>query len=80
MQSTMLAGNSGGIALAVDIEMGFTDRLFAAPISRFASSSAGSRGPRSSARRQPCGSSRIGLIFGARIEDGLPGAMLLIIP
>ena len=35
MQSLMLAGNSGGIALAVDIEMGFTDRLFAAPISRF---------------------------------------------
>ena len=36
MQSTLLAGNSGGIALAVDIEMGFTDRLLAAPISRFA--------------------------------------------
>ena len=31
MQSLMLAGNSGGIALAVDIEMGFTDRLFSAP-------------------------------------------------
>ena len=36
MQSLMLAGNSGGIALAVDIEMGFTDRLFSAPIPRFA--------------------------------------------
>ena len=36
IQATMLAGNSGGIALAVDIEMGFTDRLLAAPISRFA--------------------------------------------
>jgi len=35
MQSLMLAGNSGGIAMAVDLEMGFTDRLFAAPISRF---------------------------------------------
>ena len=35
IQSTLLAGNSGGIALAVDIEMGFTDRLLAAPISRF---------------------------------------------
>ena len=30
IQSTLLAGNSGGIALAVDIEMGFTDRLLAA--------------------------------------------------
>ena len=36
IQSTLLAGNTGGIALAVDIEMGFTDRLLAAPISRFA--------------------------------------------
>ena len=36
IQSCLLAGNSGGIALAVDIEMGFTDRLLAAPISRFA--------------------------------------------
>jgi ABC-2 type transport system permease protein len=36
VQATLLAGNSGGIALALDIEMGFTDRLLAAPISRFA--------------------------------------------
>ena len=36
LQSCLLAGNTGGIALAVDLEMGFTDRLFAAPISRFA--------------------------------------------
>ena len=36
IQSALLAGNSGGIALAIDIEMGFTDRLLAAPIPRFA--------------------------------------------
>src|SRR3954467_1506117 len=36
LQATMLAGVSGGIALAMDIEMGFIDRLFAAPISRVA--------------------------------------------
>src|SRR3954471_23678748 len=36
MQATMLAGVSGGIALALDIETGFIDRLFAAPISRLA--------------------------------------------
>ena len=35
MQAVLLAANSGVIALAVDIEMGFTDRLLAAPISRF---------------------------------------------
>src|SRR3954449_177665 len=34
LQSTMLAGVSGGIALALDFEMGFIDRLFGAPISR----------------------------------------------
>ena len=39
MQSLMLAGNSGGIALAVDIEMGFTDRLYSAPIPRFSTRS-----------------------------------------
>src|SRR3954467_3031183 len=31
----MLAGVSGGIALALDFEIGFIDRLFAAPISRY---------------------------------------------
>ena len=36
IQSTLLAGNAAGIALAVDIEMGFTDRLLAAPIPRYA--------------------------------------------
>ena len=36
MQSLILAGNSGAIALAVEIETGFTDRLLAAPIARFA--------------------------------------------
>src|SRR5437660_11214975 len=36
MQSAMLAGVSGGIALALDFEIGFIDRLFAAPISRYA--------------------------------------------
>jgi ABC-2 type transport system permease protein len=35
LQSAMLAGVSGGIALALDFEMGFIDRLFAAPISRY---------------------------------------------
>src|SRR3954452_852306 len=35
IQSAMLAGVSGVIALALDLEIGFTDRLFAAPISRY---------------------------------------------
>ena len=34
LQSTMLAGVSAAIALALDIEIGFIDRLVAAPIAR----------------------------------------------
>lgn len=34
LQSTLLTGVSGGIALALDIESGFLDRLLAAPIRR----------------------------------------------
>ena len=34
VQSVMFTGNSGAIAFAIDMEMGFTDRLYAAPISR----------------------------------------------
>jgi ABC-2 type transport system permease protein len=33
-QATMLAGVSAGIALALDIEIGFIDRLIVSPISR----------------------------------------------
>src|ERR1700742_852482 len=36
MQALMLGGHSGGMPLAGDIEMGFTDRHFTAPIPRFA--------------------------------------------
>ena len=35
VQSVMMTGNSGAIAFAIDMEMRFTDRLFAAPISRY---------------------------------------------
>ena len=58
MQSMMLAGNSGGIAFAVDIEMGFTDRLFAAPIPRFAIVIGRLAGPRRSVPSPPPGSWR----------------------
>jgi len=34
VQSVMFTGNSGAIAFAIDMEMRFTDRLYAAPIAR----------------------------------------------
>jgi ABC-2 type transport system permease protein len=78
MQSMMLAGNSGGIAFAVDIEMGFTDRLFAAPIPRFAIVLGRLAGTAALGLFAALWFLAIGLIFGAEIEGGIPGALLAI--
>jgi ABC-type multidrug transport system permease subunit len=79
MQSVMLAGNSGGIALAVDIEMGFTDRLFAAPISRFTIVLGRLAGTAALGVLAALWFLAIGLIFGAEIEGGVPGAFVAIV-
>jgi ABC-2 type transport system permease protein len=78
MQSTMLAGVSGGIALALDFEIGFIDRLFAAPISRY-SIIAGRVGATSVLGLMTglwflAG----GLIFGAHIKGGVAGALVIL--
>jgi ABC-2 type transport system permease protein len=78
MQALMLAGNSGGIALAVDIEMGFTDRLFAAPISRFTIVLGRLAGTAALGLFAAVWFLAIGLAFGARIESGVPGALIAI--
>jgi ABC-2 type transport system permease protein len=78
MQSMMLAGNSGGIAFAVDIEMGFTDRLFTAPIPRFAIVLGRLAGTAALGLFASLWFLAIGLLFGAEIEGGLPGALLAI--
>jgi ABC-2 type transport system permease protein len=79
IQSVMLAGNSGGIALAVDIEMGFTDRLLAAPISRFAMVLGRLAGTAVLSAFAAIWFLAVGLIFGAHIEEGVPGALLMIL-
>jgi ABC-2 type transport system permease protein len=79
MQSMMLAGNSGGIAFAVDIEMGFTDRLFAAPIPRFAIVLGRLAGTAALGLFASLWFLAIGLVFGAEIEGGVPGALLAIL-
>jgi ABC-2 type transport system permease protein len=79
MQSMMLAGNSGGIAFAVDIEMGFTDRLFAAPIPRFAIVLGRLAGTAALGLFAAIWFLAIGLIFGAEIAGGVPGALLAIV-
>jgi len=79
MQSLMLAGNSGGIALAVDIEMGFTDRLFSAPIPRFAIVLGRLAGTAALGLFAALWFLAIGLIFGAEIEGGVAGALVAIL-
>jgi ABC-2 type transport system permease protein len=79
IQATLLAGNSGGIALALDIEMGFTDRLLAAPISRYAIVLGRLAGSAALGALTAIWFIAIGLLFGARIEEGIPGALLMIV-
>ncbi len=79
MQSLMLAGNSGGIALAVDIEMGFTDRLFAAPISRFTIVLGRLAGTAALGLFSALWFLALGLVFGAEIQSGVPGALIAIV-
>jgi ABC-2 type transport system permease protein len=78
MQSLMLAGNSGGIALAVDIEMGFTDRLFTAPIPRFAIVLGRLAGTAALGLFGAIWFLAIGIVFGATIAAGVAGALLAI--
>jgi len=79
IQSTLLASNSGGIALAVDIEMGFTDRLFAAPVPRFAIVLGRLAGTAALGVFSAVWFLAVGLIFGAQIQDGVGGALLVIV-
>ena len=79
LQSTMLAGVSAAIALALDMEMGFIDRLVAAPISRWSFvlgrlSATGVLGLISGAWFLA-----VGLIFGAHIAGGVGGGLVVLI-
>jgi ABC-2 type transport system permease protein len=78
MQSLMLAGNSGGIALAVDIEVGFTDRLFSAPIPRYTIVLGRLAGTAALGMLAALWFLAIALIFGATIHSGVAGALIAI--
>jgi ABC-2 type transport system permease protein len=79
IQSALLAGNSGGIALAVDIEMGFTDRLLAAPISRYAIVLGRLAGTAALGAFSAVFYVVVGLVFGAHIEEGVLGVVLMVV-
>jgi ABC-2 type transport system permease protein len=79
VQSVMFTGNSGAIAFAIDMEMRFTDRLYAAPIPR-ASVVLGRL-----AATAMLGAMiavyfiTLGLIFGASIHEGVPAVLWIIV-
>jgi ABC-2 type transport system permease protein len=79
MQSAMLAGVSGGIALALDFEIGFIDRLFAAPVSRY--TIVAGRVLATAAMGVATGLWFLlgGLIFGAHIGGGVIGAVAILL-
>jgi ABC-2 type transport system permease protein len=78
LQAVMLAAVSGGVALALDFELGFTDRLLTAPIPRTAMivgrlAATGLMGVLASAWFLG-----LGLIFGAEVEAGVLGALVVL--
>jgi ABC-2 type transport system permease protein len=79
VQSTMLAGVSAGIAVALDIEIGFFDRLVASPIRR--SSLVLGRLIASGIMGLLSGLwfLSIGLIFGAHIDAGIAGFAMVVL-
>lgn len=79
VQSTLLAGNSGGIALAIDIEMGFTDRLLAAPIPRYAIVLGRLAGTAALGLFVAFWFLAIGLIFGVSFTEGPLGVVIMIL-
>jgi ABC-2 type transport system permease protein len=79
VQSAMFGGNAAGIALAVDIEMGFTDRLLASPIPRFSIVAGRLAGTSVLGFLTALWFLAIGLAFGVPFEEGVPGVLLMIV-
>ena len=79
LQSTMLAGVSGSIALAMDIEIGFIDRLFAAPIPRWTIVVGRLTATATLGVLSGAWFLTIGLVFGAHIEGGVAGALVIVL-
>jgi ABC-2 type transport system permease protein len=79
VQSVMMTGNSGAIAFAIDLEMGFTDRLYAAPISRFSVVLGRLTATATLGAIIAVYFIVLGLIFGAKIQEGVPAVLWIIV-
>ena len=78
-QSLLLGGVSSGIAVALEIEGGFFDRLIASPIPRIAIVLGRLAAASVLACFQVLWFLALGLIFGAHIAGGAPGALVVVL-
>ena len=79
VQALMMTGNSGAIAFAIDMEMGFTDRLYAAPISRFSVVLGRLAATALLGAMIAVYFIVLGLIFGAEIHEGVLAVIWIIV-
>jgi ABC-2 type transport system permease protein len=79
VQALMMTGNSGAIAFAIDMEMGFTDRLYAAPISRFSVVLGRLAATAVLGAMSAVYFIVLGLIFGASIHEGVPAVIWIVV-
>lgn len=78
LQASMLAGLVGGIALALDVETGFIDRLVAAPIPRLAIVVGRLVAVAVMGEVAAVWFLGVALIFGVELQSGLSGALLIL--
>jgi ABC-2 type transport system permease protein len=76
-QSVLLGGVGAGIAVGLEIQMGFFDRLVAAPIPRVAIVLGRMGATAILSVLQVTWFLAVGLLFGAEIDAGIPGALLI---
>jgi ABC-2 type transport system permease protein len=77
-QSILLGGIGAGIAVGLEIQLGFFDRLVAAPIPRVAIVIGRMGSTAILSALQVLWFLAIGLIFGAKIDSGIPGILLIL--
>ena len=78
VQSVMFTGNSGAIAFAIDMEMRFTDRLYAAPIARSSVVLGRLVATATLGAIIAVYFIALGLIFGASIHEGVPAVIWIV--
>ena len=79
LQGILIGGTSAGSAFALDIEGGFFDRLVASPVARTAILAGRLGGGVALAMAQTLLFITVGVAFGARVEGGVAGLVVLLV-